>query len=302
MNEPAVQARNADNNTPFATSDEDGWLCGPWRRPTNNSSHEAGTIHDDATAKGLGFRSGTVAGSIHMEQFVPLLLQAFGADWQRTGSLSLWFQEPSIDGEPVRAMVRAAGDGRREVRMVRVDGAQVLSGSASVGPDPQGALRQRLAAMRAGEPPRMLAALRGGFEAAGLPTRVPRADVQRRLPIITECLPAFTQPAGIAQAPLSAAVHAMRVFEERLPVSRTGFVGLFGGIEWQWLDGPVLIDVDYEVGGRVLAVTDSPRSEMLWTETTLHDPAKGHCIARMLMLSRLLKGSSPLWAKDTPEP
>jgi hypothetical protein len=289
-------ARHPDNARPFESTEEEGWLCGPWRRPANNSSHEAGTIHDDATAQGLGFRGGTVAGSIHMEQFVPLLLQAFGPDWQRTGSLSLWFREPSVDGEAVQAMVQATGaGGQHAVRMIRADGAEVLCGTATPGLDTHGALRQRLAAMRPGEAPRMLARLRGGFQAAGLPTRVPHEDVQRRLPIITECLPAFSRAGEQAEAPLSAAVHALRVFEERLPVARSGFVGLFGGIEWQWLNGPMQVERPYEVSGRVLAVTDSPRSEMLWTETVVRDPARGHDVARMLMLSRLLKQSSPLW-------
>lgn len=129
---------------------------------------------------------------------------------------------------------------------------------------------------------------------------MPREQVEQRLPIITERLPAFAQQAGGAQAPMLAAVHAMRVFEEHLPISRTGFVGLFGGIEWQWLTARALIDRDYEVSGRVLAVTDSPRSETPWTETTLHDPANGRCIARMLMLSRLLKESSRPAGKGHP--
>jgi len=55
------------------------------------------------------------------------------------------------------------------------------------------------------------------------------------------------------------------------------------------------VDHPYEVRGRVVAVTDSPRSEMLWTETTVHDPVSGRDTARMLMLSRLLKESSALW-------
>lgn len=287
--------RHPDNARPFAVSQEDGWLCGPWRRPTNNSSHEAGTIHDDATARKLGFRSGTVAGSIHMEQFVPLLQQVLGPQWHRTGSLSLWFREPSMDGERVRAQVAEDGGGRRQVCMRREDGSEVLAGTASDGLDTQGALRQRLAAMRPGEAPRMLAPLRVGFQAARLPTCVPQDDVNRRLPIITECLPEFAPQTAPAWAPLSAAVHALRVFEQRLPIEQTGFVGLFGGIEWQWLAGPMRVDHAYEVRGEVVAITDSPRSEMLWTETTVHDPALGCDVARMLMLSRLLKESSPLW-------
>ena len=291
---------HADNASDFRVQQEDGWTCGPWRRPTNNSSHEAGSIHDDRTARELGFRSGTVAGSIHMEQFHPLLLEAFGPAWQQQGSLSLWFSAPSIDGEAVRAMVERSDHGRRAVRMVTAQGLQVLEGSASAGRDDQGAVRQRLAAMRREGTVRILAPLVQGFEAYGLPTRVPSDDVKRRLPIITEVLPAFhsSTDGGQTLAPLSAAVHAMRVFEERLPIARSGFVGLFGAIEWQWIHGPVWVDRPYEVSGRVVGVMESPRTEMLWTETALWEPDTGREVARMLMLSRLLKDSSALWNRN----
>ena len=296
-----------DNAAPFAAQRDGDWLKGPWRRPTNNSSHEAGTIHDDITARALGFRSGTVAGSIHMEQFVPLMVAAFGPAWQRTGSLSLWFCAPSTGGEPVQAMVQTMvrtmvqaggpGDSTRAARMLTNGGVEVMHGTASAGLDPNGEVRQRLARQRSGAPPRMLAGIAPGFAARGLPTQVPQADIARRLPFITERRSAFSQPNahGVCEVPLSAAVHTMRVFEAQLPVARSGFVGLFGAIEWQWLSGPMWADRTYEVSGTVLALGDSPRSEMLWTETTLHDPELRQDVARMLMLSRLLKDSSPLW-------
>lgn len=47
----------------------DHLLVGPLRRSVNNASKVAGSIHDDATATKLGFRGGTVAGSIHLELF-----------------------------------------------------------------------------------------------------------------------------------------------------------------------------------------------------------------------------------------
>lgn len=53
-------------------------ITGPVRRPRNMAAHIAGSIHDDATATALGFRGGTVAGSVHLDQFPPLLIQAFG--------------------------------------------------------------------------------------------------------------------------------------------------------------------------------------------------------------------------------
>lgn len=294
--------KHADNTQPFATEVADGWLCGPWRRPTNNSSHESGTIHDDTTARALGFRSGTIAGSIHMEQFVPLLDEAFEIDWQRRGSLSLWFHEPSIDGEPVRAMVQNDTAPRRIVRMQTEDGTEVLTGSASAGMDKQGAVRQRLARMRPGAEPRILAPVVGGFVAHGLATRVTQAEVEKRLPILTEARSEYAKCDTYKRcvAPMSAAVHAMRVFEETLPIKRSDFVGLFGAIEWQWIDGPMHTEHPYEVSGRVLAVTDSPRTEMLWTETFLRELDTGREVARMLMLSRVLKATSRLWNTDLP--
>ena len=69
-------------------TERDGTLVGPYRRPRNLSINVRGSIHDDATAQKLGFRGGTVAGSIHMEQFPPVLVRAFGQRWFETGSLS----------------------------------------------------------------------------------------------------------------------------------------------------------------------------------------------------------------------
>lgn len=292
----------ADNTRPFATEVADGWLCGPWRQPTNNSSHESGTIHDDTTARALGFRSGTIAGSIHMEQFVPLLDEAFEIDWQRRGSISLWFREPSIDGESVRAMVHNDTLSRRHVRMLTKDGIEVLTGSASAGMDHQGAVSERLALIRPGAAPRILAPVAGGFAAHGLATRVTQAEVEKRLPILTEARAQYATCDTYKRcvAPMSSAVHAMRVFEEALPIERSDFVGLFGAIEWQWIDGPMYTEHAYEVSGRVVAVTDSPRTEMLWTETFLCELETGREVARMLMLSRVLKATSRLWNADSP--
>ena len=91
-------------------------ITGEWRRPTNTAAHQKGGIHDDDTATDLGFRGGTVAGSIHMEQFVPLLERTFGEDYWRTGTLSLYFRSATVDQEPVRCFVgvpEQAGDIRR---------------------------------------------------------------------------------------------------------------------------------------------------------------------------------------------
>src|SRR5687767_8251766 len=93
----------------------EGFLRGPERAPVNAALPEArrpgrtrsaaGSIHDDKVATKLGFRGGTIAGSTHMDQFPPVLMEAFGPAWFETGGLSLTFRNATISGEPVIASV-----------------------------------------------------------------------------------------------------------------------------------------------------------------------------------------------------
>lgn len=317
MNDVSAAASSA----PFAAQLHDGCLAGPWRRPVSNARDEAGTIHDDATAQWLGFAAGPVAGSIHLEQFAPLLAAASGAARLRTGNLSLWFGTPAFDGEALQAAVQQGDTPRRAVRLLAADGRCIAHGTAAAGLDDGGEVRQRLAAFRRrapGDAPRLLAALHAAaqlqqvvtaaqpqqaataaqpWQVAGLPTRITVASSAERLPLMTEPPPDDGVPPR-HRVPLASAVHALRVCEARLPLPLPADigVGLFGAIEWQALAGPLRAGHGYHVVARVLAVGCSPRSEMLWTESLLRDPqAGGRAVARMLMLSRLLKQGSALW-------
>jgi len=78
------------------------WI-GEFRSPRNSAAEVKGSIHDDATASMLGFKGGTVAGSIHMDQFVPKLVDIYGERWFRDGSISLYFTQATVDREKVRA-------------------------------------------------------------------------------------------------------------------------------------------------------------------------------------------------------
>src|SRR5580700_906411 len=133
-------------------------ITGPVREARNRSAHVAGSIHDDATATRLGFRGGTVAGSIHLDQFPPLLLEAFGPAWFETGSLSLYFRNATTDGEPVQAFAgrpaAGAGDAQVAAWMTTPEGATVAEGTASAGwPAEPSALRGR--DLRAADPARL---------------------------------------------------------------------------------------------------------------------------------------------------
>ncbi len=283
-------------------TEHDGVLAGPWRRPRNASADERGSIHDDATARVLGFRGGTVAGSIHMEQFPPLLVRAFGPRWFETGSISTYFRNATTDGEPVRAFVRApepdARDAQVDLWMEDEHGSQVLEGTASVGaPDQQSRLRAKLAEPRTRGELRMFAHLIPGAAAGPIPTIFGDTLRAERKRTLTEPLAWYEGPSpwGGAIMHPGMVMHVMRPIEAALGLVRGRSVGLFGAIEIRHIAGPVFVDRPYEVSATILDVGDTPKSEYVWYESTLRAPGGSADVASMIMMLRLMKASSPLW-------
>lgn len=287
----------------FSFSESSGVLTGPERAPRNSASHlGAGSIHDDATAQKLGFRGGTVAGSLHMEQFPPLLVEVFGTDWLSRGGLSLYFKYATTDGEPVRASAHrpASTDAHRtDVWMDDAQGNRVCDGTATLGgPDPQSAVRQRIASMPAARDLRILANVQPGSLGAAMPIRIAEADLQRRLAVVTEPLPAYSDASlyGHRIATPALQVQVLRPSEAKILPRNSDFgVGLFGAIELQLLNGPVFVDYDYETHARILAVGETPKTEYLYYEAFLHDPSNGDEVLSMIMMLRFMKASSKLW-------
>ena len=107
-------------------------LSSELREARNGALEQRGSIHDDATATKLGFRGGTVAGSVHMDQFPPLLLRVFGPRFFEDGALSLYFVNATVDRETVRAYAHEpeAGALQVPVHMERFDGLRVCEGTA----------------------------------------------------------------------------------------------------------------------------------------------------------------------------
>lgn len=292
--------------------EQNGVLIGPCRRPRNLAATQRGSIHDDATAQKLGFRGGTVAGSIHMEQFPPVLLRAFGNRWFETGSLSCYFRNATTGGEPVRTLAqlppptapqRPTTDDQPQtinVWMERDDGTQVLEGTASVGkPAEPSMLRRKLAEPREPGEQRMLGHLPLGDVGAPVAVRLDLAarEPRARLDVITEPLDWYTGPSPWGGPVLNPGlvVHLMVQAQRRMDLARAKAVGLYGAIEVRHLAGPVFADHDYEVTGKILAVGQTPKTEYLWYETLLREPASNSPIASMLMMLRFMKASSRLW-------
>lgn len=266
------------------------------RTPHNLSADAVGSIHDDATATDLGFRAGTVAGDIHLEQFAAVCTEAFGHQWFETGWLSLYFDSATAHLEPVEAIL--VGDGPcREARMVRPDGSEVAHGDAGIGAGST-AISQR--DKRPVDPSglRMLDRAIAGRE-LDRQRRRPRLESQRERIDAKRCtvpLDWYTGPSpwgGPICSPLTTCQLMVAGVTDTIAAECGDFVGLYGAIEIRHLAGPVLADVEYDVRGHVLCVSETPKTEVLWFTTTATRVGASEPVAELTMMTRLLKGSSP---------
>ncbi|MGH3302191.1 MAG: hypothetical protein ACRDOK_11005 [Streptosporangiaceae bacterium] len=278
-------------------------LAGPVRRPRNLAAGVVGSIHGDATATELGFRGGTVAGSVHMDQFPPLAIRAFGNGWFEDGSLSLYFRHATTDGEPVRAFIEAPPR-RRDVQArawATTEGDVVVAeGTAGLGnPAEPSALRSR--DMRPTDPAelRILAGLRPGAVLGDMMLE-PDGERQRqriRQVGMTEPLDWYTGPSpwgGPVAAPSTVVDLLYARLLEDAKKAMGHHVGLFGAIEIRFRSGPVFLDSRYRVTGEVVTLSQTPKTEVLWFDSRALD-ASGTPIAEMRMMLRELKQSSPLY-------
>ena len=266
------------------------WI-GPFREPRNMAAEIKGSIHDDATATKLGFRGGTVAGSVHMDQFVPRLIELYGERWFEAGGLSLYFTQATVDREEVQAQVMGA-EPRAQLSMFDRAGALICTGTGSPGTDPGTDLAGRMAVQERADPARLriLAPLRVGDVGEARVT-LDSDRLKKHLEIITEDVAVYadgvlppSQAVGLAHQARSAAVGK----------AAQPHVGLFGALEVQHLAGPLRAGVEYVARTKILKLTESPKTENTWHEVVFSEA--GQDIARVLFYLRFLKGSSPLWS------
>ena len=280
-------------------------ISGPVRQARNLAAHIVGSIHDDDTAAALGFRGGTVAGSVHLDQFPPLLLQAFGQRWFETGSLLLYFRHATTDGEAVQAFVERPPTGNQDPQvrawMTTPTDELVAEGTAAIGsPQAPSALHER--DLRPTDPAelRILKTLKvgdvlGDFRAA--------VNSERQRSVIgqgamTESLDWYSgrSPWGGPIASPSGVVALL--YTQLLAEAKEAMgehVGLFGAIEIRFRAGPVFLDRDYRVTGEVAAVSQTPKTEVLWFDSrALGD--RNEPVAEMRMMLRQMKQSSPRYS------
>ncbi|HLK26458.1 MAG TPA: hypothetical protein VKT30_17510, partial [Caulobacteraceae bacterium] len=257
----------------------------------------AGSIHDDAVATKLGFKGGTVPGSVHMNQLAPLIMQIYGEAWLERGSLSSFFTQATVDNERTRAVAERGAE-RARLRQYNEAGDQISENTASLDPEDPGAELVRRMAMQ--DPPaegrlRILADFRIGDETHGTPVKVTREALLKALETITEDLPIYREKGVL---PPGLVVHLAHITRPTVLARAKNAVGLFGALEIRNLKGPILADVDYVARTKILKLSESPKTENVWYDVTISDPKTKDDVGVVRFQIRLMKGSSPLWADE----
>jgi acyl dehydratase len=274
-------------------------------------NHSDTSIHDPERARQLGFRGSAVGGNIHLDIFAPLLVEAFGRDWFARGALSLYFHNIVVSGEPVQALVRAPdpSGGQTEIRARRADAPEitVCAGTASLGDHTRSELATRDLKTCDDSALRMLKGVRPGQPLGRIVARASR-EVQEAgfaSGSLNEPMDWYRGPSPWGGPIASVGSTAALMFQllvgdgsghhhERIAPTVGDASGMFGAFEIAYVDGPVLLDRDYEIEGVALGVGESPKTEYLWWDAVTRD-ADGRTVARMRHLLRFLKASSPLY-------
>jgi hypothetical protein len=295
-------------------------IQGPFRAPRQMLAHqEYGghvSLHDDATAKKLGFAAaGPIEGPTHFSQFVPLLHRVWGREWFETGCLSIHFKSPCVEGDECQAWIEVpAEDGAGAPVLVRVgmrkrDGTDVLVGTASIGASPpESELDRRVRTLPPPGELVILSDLRVGTKGK-VRDRV-RIDhnvalgalypfsLREKLEKITEPSPWYAEATG-SSSPWGRAVIPLEMVSvlTGYSSSSTGFkvkqptIGLIADLEVRMLRGPLFVGEDYVVDREVVAISDGRRTESYWVRTTIGDPRSGEVVATQLLNHAVLRAS-----------
>jgi hypothetical protein len=266
----------------------------------------AGSIHDDDTAAELGFRGGTVAGDVHMNQFPATLIKVLGDQWFEHGHLSLSFKNATVDRERVQVCVETPAPGADQTRvwMEREDGLLVCAGTAGIGDAERSELRAR--DLRPCDPAelKILQRVEPGMPLGDLSIAIDPARQFERYDkgLISDPLPLYREPGrwgGVVAAPCTFVEYFWGPQTQLLRPSVGDAVGLFGAIEIGTENGPLLLEHRYRVRSHVICVGQSPKTEYLWFDTTAEKESSGELVATFRMMLRFMKASSAEYPGST---
>lgn len=290
---------------------ESNLLLGEFRKPRQMLGDQEYdghlSIHDDQMAEDLGFAGAPIEGPTHFSQFVPLLHEVFGDAWFERGCISAHYQTMVVEGEEVRVMVEhVAQDQVAKISAEKRDGIPVLTGTASLGPDyGETELDRRRAKLRPADQLVILSELEVGQLGAGNPEQAQMAfdqnmgamypfSLEEKLQKITEQHPYYSDdnPWGRAVIPLE-----MISVLTQYTSGQSGFrtkgpaIGLFAAQEMKMINGPLFVDHPYKLERKIIALSESRRTESNWIMTRVIDAQTDTLCAEVILNSATLKDS-----------
>lgn len=263
----------------------DGKVHSDWQQPINRWMDQPGSIHNDAVATKIGMRGGTIPGTVHLDHFVPIIQEQFGASWFEKGSISMFYTYATTHKEDVRAVIDRppgdAGDVQVDAWIETPEGTTVAKGTLALG-NPDATAYVRGIALANADPAdlRILADLSVG-------DKPPEKD-----DITVEEGDGPGDYEGILIYPATMYQTLNAGFPEGKIKKAVGF---FGATEIVLCDGPIRLETRYRRTGEVVCVGASPKTEFAWVDSCLMEMDSGRLVAKMRHLTRWMKVSSPLW-------
>ena len=257
-----------------------GDMIGRGKETKMRVAHEA--TGEGATLVGPSFpsrhRAGPLSGAAYLDDFVPLLVDLYGEGWCAGGNLSVLFKTTAQTGEMLSAQ---ATPGRERARLEMRSAAMALicQGTGADHADAGSELSRRLLTQEAAQRSaiRILAGLSVGAEAHDLALNASGDGSGRAL--------APSEVIALAGAACASVVGADLADQ-----------GQLGGVEIQFLQGPLRAGAAYVGRTRLHAITESPEAEAAWFDVLIADPGTGKDQARVTFCLRFMKAASQLWA------
>jgi hypothetical protein len=288
-------------------------LTGPWRAPRQLLADQAydghASIHDPATAASVGLTDAPIEAPTHFSQFDPLATTLWGPSWFERGCISGHFSTMVVDGELVQASMTTAGPTRARIEARKPDGAVVLSGSASLGPDHGPTeLDDRRARQNAPADLFIIDQLAVGMRSSeGVVVSMSMVQhngerypfsLAQKLAVITEPHPWYTSerggtsPWGRAIVPIEMISVLATKTGDDFPV-RTPSLGVFLDLEIRLHHGPVFVGEDYVIDRTIVGLSASRRTESFWIDTRLVHVESNVHVASVLLHHGVFKDSYP---------
>ncbi|MDH5738134.1 MAG: hypothetical protein OEZ23_07465 [Gammaproteobacteria bacterium] len=232
-----------------------------------------------------------------MNQFPPVLIQAFGVRWFENGNLSLDFRNATVDSENVQVSVEVDEKDSSSARvwMERDDGMLVCKGTASLSDHSQSELRNR--DLRPCDPSALsiLNRLEVGMILSDKTVHLSTDRQYQRFDagLISDPLDFYRTGShwgGIIACPSTLVEYMWGVPMEGTRNKLGSAVGLFGAIEIGQVNGPVLMNKDYHLKSHVVSLGQSPKTEYFWFDSSLSNEELGQ-VATFRMQLRFMKPS-----------